>query len=235
MIEIGGRPILWHILKTYSHHGINEFIICVGYKGHMIKEYFSNYFLHNADVTFHLSRNDVTVHHDNAEPWKVTVVDTGTNSMTGGRLKRVAPYIGDEDFCLTYGDGVGDVDIRAGIEFHKSHNGLATVTAVQPRDRFGLLSVTPGGVVDGFIEKPKDDGKWINAGYFVLSPGVMDYIAGDDTIWEQKPMESLAADRQLHAFPHRGFWHAMDTMRDKAALEEMWEKNAAPWKVWGKE
>ncbi len=233
MIEIGGRPILWHILKTYSHHGINEFIICVGYKGHMIKEYFSNYFLHNADVTFHLSRNDVTVHHDNAEPWKVTVVDTGTNSMTGGRLKRVAPYIGDEDFCLTYGDGVGDVDIRAGIEFHKSHNGLATVTAVQPRDRFGLLSVTPGGVVDGFIEKPKDDGKWINAGYFVLSPGVMDYIAGDDTIWEQKPMESLAADRQLHAFPHRGFWHAMDTMRDKAALEEMWEKNAAPWKVWG--
>lgn len=233
MIEIGGRPILWHILKTYSHHGINEFIICAGYKGHIIKEYFSNYFLHNADITFHLSRNEVTVHQDYSEPWKVTVVDTGTSSMTGGRLKRVAHYIGDEDFCLTYGDGVGDVDIRAGIEFHKSHNGLATVTAVQPRDRFGLLSVSPNGVVDGFIEKPKDDGKWINAGYFVLSPGVMDYISGDDTIWEQKPMEQLAADRQLHAFQHRGFWHAMDTMRDKAALEEMWDKDAAPWNVWG--
>ncbi len=233
MIEIGGRPILWHILKIYSHSGVTDFVICTGFKGYMIKEYFANYFLHNADVTFDIAKNDVTIHHRFCEPWRVTVVDTGADSMTGGRIKRVASYVGNQDFCLTYGDGVGDIDIAEAINFHKSHGKKATVTAVQPRDRFGLLSVAGGGAVDGFIEKPKDGGKWINAGFFVLSPEVIDYIDGDETIWERKPMESLAQDDELRAFFHNGFWHAMDTMRDKAELERLWNSGDAPWKVWG--
>ncbi len=233
MIEIGGRPILWHILKIYAHSGVTDFIICTGYKGYVIKEYFANYFLHNADVTFDFAKNGVTVHHRNAEPWRVTVVDTGSESMTGGRIRRVAPYIDDEDFCLTYGDGVGNVDIAAAIAYHKGHGKKATVTSVQPRDRFGLLSVAAGGLVDGFVEKPTSNGRWINAGYFVLSSKVIEYIEDDDTIWERKPMEALAEDRELRAFFHDGFWQAMDTMRDKTYLEELWRSpEGAPWKVW---
>ncbi len=235
MIEVGGHPILWHIMKTYAHSGVTEFVICTGYKGYMIKEYFANYFLHNADITFDLANNEVTVHQEKAEPWRVTVVDTGQDSMTGGRVKRVAPYIQDGSFCLTYGDGVGNIDIAAVIDFHKSHGKLATVTSVQPRDRFGLLNVSEGSVVDGFVEKPKGSGKWVNAGYFVLEPGVLDYITeGDRTIWERAPLERLAADGQLMAYEHDGFWQAMDTMRDKAFLEELWESDdGAPWKLWG--
>ena len=233
MIEIGGRPILWHIMKIYSHSGVTDFIICTGYKGYVIKEYFANYFLHSADVTFDIAKNTVTVHHGQAEPWLVTVVDTGLDSMTGGRIRRVAPYIGDEDFCLTYGDGVGNVDVAAAIAYHKSHGKLATVTSIQPRDRFGLLSVADEGVVEGFVEKPRSNGRWVNAGYFVLSPKVIDYIEGDDTIWERKPMEALAKDKELRAFAHGGFWQAMDTMRDKAYLEDLWhDPMGAPWKVW---
>lgn len=232
MIEIGGRPILWHIMKIYSKSGVTDFIICTGYKGYMIKEYFANYFLHNADMTFDVANNSVTVHQKKAEPWRVTVVDTGLDSMTGGRIKRVAPYIGNDEFCLTYGDGVGDIDIAEVIAYHRSHGKAATVTSVQPRDRFGLLSVTDDGGVDGFVEKPKSNGKWVNAGFFVLSPKVIDYIDNDETIWERTPLEALARDGELQAYRHGGFWHAMDTMRDRAHLEDLWSSGKAPWKVW---
>ena len=233
MIEIGGKPILWHIMKLYSAGGINDFVICLGYKGYMIKEYFANYFLHTSDVTFHVKENKMKVHQKYAEPWRVTLVDTGVETMTGGRIKRVAPYVHGEDFCLTYGDGVSDVNIPQLLEFHRSHDEAATVTAVQPQGRFGSVAIADEkGRVTGFEEKPAGDGRWINAGFFVLSPKVVDYIEGDATIWEHGPMEALARDGNLNAFRHRGFWHAMDTMRDKAHLEELWSSGEAPWKTW---
>ena len=233
MIELGGKPILWHIMKLYSVGGINDFVICLGYKGYMIKEYFANYFLHTSDVTFHVQENKMEVHHKYAEPWRVTLVDTGVPTMTGGRIKRVAPYLGDDDFCVTYGDGVSDVNIPELIDFHRKHRRAATVTAVQPQGRFGSVRVEgEEGRVTGFEEKPVGDGRWINAGFFVLSPKVFDYIEGDDTIWERLPLEALANDGELNAFRHDGFWHAMDTMRDKAHLEELWSSGKAPWKTW---
>lgn len=232
MVEIGGKPILWHIMKTYSAAGVNEFVVCLGYKGQMIKEYFANYFTLNSDVTFDLAKNEVKVHRDYVEPWKVTLVDTGADSMTGGRIKRIASFVGDEDFCMTYGDGVGNVDVAKVIEFHKSHGGAATMTSVLPTDRFGVISVGTDGKVDKFVEKPKKSDQFINAGYFVLKPKVFDYITDDMTIWEQDPMRRLAAEGELHAYSHDGFWHAMDTLRDKATLEEMWTSGKAPWKIW---
>ena len=231
MIEIGGKPILWHIMKSYSSHGINEFIICLGYKGYMIKEYFANYFLHTSDVTFDMNDNSMQVHQNTAEPWKVTLVDTGDNSMTGGRLKRVAPYLDDEDFCFTYGDGVSDVDISKLISFHAEQGCLATVTAVQPPGRFGSLDMSGHKIID-FEEKPHGDGGWINGGYFVLSPEVIERIEGDGTSWELQPLKGLAADGQLAAYRHSGFWQPMDTQRDKLHLEELWNTEKAPWKVW---
>jgi glucose-1-phosphate cytidylyltransferase len=231
MIEIGGRPILWHIMKIYSAHGINDFIICLGYKGYMIKEYFANYFLHMSDVTFDMAHNRMEIHQNNAEPWRVTLVDTGENTMTGGRLKRVREYLGDEPFCFTYGDGVGDIDITKLIAFHKAQNKLATLTGTQPPGRFGALNLA-GTHVASFEEKPHGDGAWINGGFFVLSPKVMDYIDGDSMIWEREPLEGLARDGQLSAYLHSGFWQPMDTMRDKNHLEELWQSGKAPWKVW---
>ena len=231
MIEIGGRPILWHIMKLYSAHGVNEFVICCGYKGYIIKEYFANYFLHMSDVTFDLASNEMQVHRKNAESWKVTLVDTGEATQTGGRLKRVSSYIGDEDFCMTYGDGVGDVDISASIAFHKEHGRLATMTAVQPPGRFGALELD-GAKVQHFLEKPHGDGGWINGGFFVLSPKVIDLIEGDLTLWEREPLERLAREDQLRAFFHPGFWQPMDTLRDKQALEDAWAADRAAWKVW---
>lgn len=231
MVEIGGRPILWHIMKMYASHGINEFIFCLGYKGYVIKEFFANYFLHTSDVTFDLANNRMEVHQRSAEPWKVTLVDTGEATMTGGRLRRVAPYLGDGDFCFTYGDGVADVDIRALIRFHQAHGKLATLTAVQPPGRFGLLDLS-GSAITGFQEKPKGDGGWVNGGFFVLSPKVVDLVPGDDCIWEREPLESLAAQGQLQAFQHRGFWQPMDTLRDRVMLEELWAAGKAPWKCW---
>jgi len=231
MIEIGGRPILWHILKSYSSHGVNEFIICCGYKGYIIKEYFANYFLHMSDVTFDMSNNTMQVHHKKAEPWKVTLVDTGETTQTGGRLKRVKDYVGDADFCMTYGDGVGNVDIAKSIEFHKQHGKLATMTATQPPGRFGALDLQ-GSEVKNFLEKPHGDGGWINGGFFVLSPKVLDLIDGDETLWEKAPLENLAKSGNLQAFMHKGFWQPMDTLRDKTQLEELWASGQAPWKVW---
>lgn len=231
MIEIGGRPILWHIMKSYSAHGINEFVVCCGYKGYVIKEYFANYFLHMSDVTFDMSNNKMQVHQNNSEPWSVTLVDTGENTMTGGRLKRVKNYLGDEDFCLTYGDGVSDVNITELVAFHKAQGKLATLTGVQPPGRFGALNLE-GNRVASFEEKPHGDGSWINGGYFVLSPKVIDLIVGDDTIWERTPMESLAQNGQLNAFLHSGFWQPMDTLRDKVHLEDLWQSGRAAWKVW---
>jgi glucose-1-phosphate cytidylyltransferase len=231
MIEIGGKPVLWHIMKLYSFHGINEFIICLGYKGYMIKEYFANYFLHMSDVTFDMSNNQMEVHQNSAEPWTVTLVDTGDDTMTGGRLKRVSGYIGEQDFCFTYGDGLGNVDIGKLVEFHQSNGSLATVTAVQPPGRFGSLDVSHSKIV-GFKEKPQGDGAWVNGGFFVLSPKVIDYIEGDRTVWERGPVERLAQERQLSAFNHLGFWQPMDTLRDKIHLEELWDSGMAPWKVW---
>ena len=232
MIEIGGKPILWHIMKTYSHHGIHDFVICLGYKGYVIKEYFSNYFLHSSDVTFDMRSNRMEVHHKHAEPWRVTLVDTGEQSMTGGRLKRVKPYVeNDELFCLTYGDGVSDVDIGKLIEFHRAHGKAATLTGVQPPGRFGALGMD-GTAVTSFQEKPNGDGSWINGGFFVCDPKVIDRIAGDATVWEREPLESLAADGQIHAYRHDGFWQPMDTLRDKVLLEELWATGNAPWKVW---
>jgi glucose-1-phosphate cytidylyltransferase len=231
MVEIGGKPILWHIMKNYSAHGINDFVICCGYKGYVIKEYFANYFLHMSDVTFDMQRNQMEVHTRHAEPWKVTLVDTGDDTLTGGRLKRVKQYVADEDmFCFTYGDGVSNVNIRATIDFHKSHGKLATLTATQPPGRFGALSLT-GQKINSFQEKPQGDGAWINGGFFVLSPKVIDYIDNDATIWEKAPMERLAKDGQLDAYLHAGFWQPMDTLRDKVLLEELWQSGKAPWKT----
>lgn len=231
MVEIGGRPILWHILKSYAAFGIEEFIICLGYKGYVIKEYFANYFLHASDVTFDLSSNKVEVHSANAEPWRITLVDTGELSMTGGRLKRVAQYVEDGTFCFTYGDAVGDIDITALVAKHQHDGQLATVTAVQPPGRFGVLSID-GDAVTGFEEKPSGEGGWINGGFFVLEPGVLDYIDGDDTHWEREPMERLVANGQLGAYRHPGFWQPMDTLRDKNLLERLWQSGEAPWRTW---
>lgn len=232
MIEIGGRPILWHIMKIYSAHGIHDFVICCGYKGYLIKEYFANYFLHMSDVTFDMVNNRMEVHQRYAEPWKVTLVDTGEDTMTGGRLKRVADYVKDEEaFCFTYGDGVGDVDITALIAFHQAQKVKATLTATIPPGRFGALDMD-SHKVRSFQEKPKGDGAMINGGFFVLSPQVIDYVEGDKTVWEREPMERLAEEGELAAFTHHGFWQPMDTLRDKTQLEELWQSGHAPWKVW---
>jgi len=233
MIEIGGKPILWHILKLYSHYGINEFVICCGYKGYVIKEYFANYFLHMSDVTFNMRTNSMEVHHKNAEPWEVTLIDTGENTLTGGRLKRVREYISDSSFCFTYGDGVADVQIDQLIKKHQAGGKLATVTAVQPPGRYGMLALdAEASLVSGFQEKPQGDGGWINGGFFVLEPEVLDLIEGDSTTWEQEPLKRLAADGQLQAYQHRGFWQPMDTLRDRVQLEELWNSGKAPWKLW---
>lgn len=230
MIEIGGKPILWHIMKSYSHYGINDFVICVGYKGYVIKEYFANYFLHMSDVTFDMANNQMEVHHGYAEPWRVTLIDTGQDTLTGGRLKRVREHVGDDSFCFTYGDGVSDINIGTLIEFHRAHGKRATLTAIRPPGRYGALDVQ-GIVVESFHEKPAGDGAWINGGFFVLESSVFDYIEGDHTSWESQPLQRLAEDKQLMAFQHTGFWQAMDTLRDKNQLEELWETNP-PWKVW---
>jgi glucose-1-phosphate cytidylyltransferase len=232
MVEIGGKPILWHIMKIYSEYGVNEFIICCGYKGYVIKEYFANYFLHQSDITFNMKDNDMLVHHKRAEPWKVTLIDTGDDSMTGGRLKRVLPYLKNEKvFCFTYGDGVADINITELINFHKSHGKLATLTAAFPPGRFGALNIVDNQVKK-FEEKPKGDGALINAGFFVLSTKVIDRIEGDSTIWEQEPLKSLAHDGQLMSFKHSDFWQPMDTLRDKKYLEKLWQAGNAPWKIW---
>jgi len=232
LVEIGGRPILWHILKIYSQHGINDFVICCGYKGYLIKEYFANYFLHMSDVTFHMQENRMEVNQSVAEPWRVTLVDTGDSAGTGGRLRKVAQYLQDESaFCMTYGDGVSDLDISASIAFHKSHGKLATVTAVQPTARFGGLDID-GTTISNFQEKPKGEGGWINGGFFVLSPEVLSEISGESSMFEREAMESLTAKRQVQAFFHSGFWQPMDTMRDKQRLEELWASGSAPWKTW---
>lgn len=230
MIEIGGKPILWHILKIYSAHGINDFVICCGYKGYLIKEYFANYFLHMSDVTIDLSKNAIEVHQKKAEPWKITLVDTGENTQTGGRIKRIADYV-DDDFCMTYGDGVGSIDINAAVTFHREHGKLATMTAVQPPGRFGALEFD-GNSIKSFMEKPQGDGGWINGGFFVLNPKVLNLIEGDQTLWEKQPLESLAKEGQLEAYFHEGFWQPMDTLRDKNHLEELWASGKAPWKSW---
>jgi len=232
MVEIGGKPILWHIMKTYSNYGINDFIICCGYKGYVIKEYFANYFLHQSDITFDMKANKMTVHEDRAEPWTVTMIDTGDHSMTGGRLKRVLPYLKDEEaFCFTYGDGVADINIKELLQFHKTHGKQATLTATYPPGRFGALNIEDNQVKK-FEEKPRGDGALINGGFFVLSPKVIERIAGDSSIWEQEPLKGLAEDGELMSFKHEGFWQPMDTLRDKIYLEELLEKNKAPWKTW---
>ena len=232
MVEIGGKPILWHILKMYSHYGIHDFVICCGYKGYLIKEYFANYFLHTSDVTFDMQRNQMEVHSKRAEPWTVTLVDTGDNSMTGGRLLRVAKYVQDDEaFCLTYGDGVSDIDIAASIKFHRAHGKAATLAATFPPGRFGALDIRQRQVMT-FKEKPKGDGGMINGGFFVLSPRVLSYLQDDTTVWEQDPLMQLADDGQLMAFEHHGFWHPMDTLRDKQLLEDLWASGNAPWKKW---
>jgi len=232
MVLIGGKPILWHIMKIYSAHGLNDFIICLGYKGYVIKEYFSNYYLHMSDVTFDMASNSMTVHQQHVEPWRVTLVDTGDASMTGGRLRRVRHHLGDEDFCLTYGDGVADMNIAKLLAFHRANGRLATVTAVTPPGRFGALEIDAGDRVTQFAEKPKGDGGLINGGFFVMSPRVIDYITDDATLLEREPMECLAAEGQLAAYRHDGFWQAMDTLRDKNQLEALWADGQAPWKIW---
>jgi len=232
MVEIGVRPILWHIMKIYSQHGINDFVICCGYKGYVIKEYFANYFLHMSNVTFDMSNNTTQIHNNSADPWRVTLVDTGDETMTGGRLKRVADYIKDEqDFCFTYGDGVADVDVTALVDFHRAHGKLATVTAVQPPGRYGALDMA-GTAVRGFVEKPRGDGGWINGGFFVLSPKCLDYIDNDASTWEAEPLTRIATDGELQAYSHNGFWQPMDTLRDKNHLEALWASGQAPWKCW---
>jgi glucose-1-phosphate cytidylyltransferase len=231
MIEIGGRPILWHVMKTYSVHGFTEFIICTGYKGYLIKEYFANYFLHTSDITFDMSNNSMEVHHRSAEPWKVTVVDTGEATMTGGRLKRVQNYVQGGAFCLTYGDGLGNVDLTSAIAMHRKAGKAATVTAVQPPGRFGAMHLESDSVTH-FVEKPEGDGGWINGGFFVLEPSVFDLIDGDEIIWEREPLQTLADSGQLNAFRHRGFWQPMDSLRDKQLLDDLWQSGRAPWKTW---
>lgn len=232
MIEIGDRPILWHIMKTYSGFGFNDFIICLGYKGYMIKEYFANYYLHQSDVTIDLKENDMKIHDSKAEPWKITLVDTGLNTMTGGRIKRIKKYVEDGTFMLTYGDGIGSVDISELLEFHKKHNRYATVTAVQPSGRFGAINMDDKNNVLSFQEKPKGDGAWINGGFFVLEPNIFDYIEGDETVWERQPLETLAKDGQLVSYKYNGFWKPMDTLRDKIELEDLWRSGNAPWAKW---
>jgi glucose-1-phosphate cytidylyltransferase len=231
MVEIGGMPILWHILKIYSYHGINDFIICLGYKGYLIKEYFANYFLHMSDVTFDMENNKMEVHHRKAEPWRVTLVDTGEDTMTGGRLKRVQSHLDNEDFCFTYGDGLSDVNIPEVIKFHQQEKKIATLTAVKPAGRFGALELE-GNEITSFQEKPDGDGGWINGGFLVLSPKVFSYIEADHTIFEQAPLRNLAKEKQLNAFFHEGFWQPMDTLREKKMLQELWESKKAPWKIW---
>jgi glucose-1-phosphate cytidylyltransferase len=232
MIEIGGKPILWHIMKIYSHFGFNEFIICTGYKSYIIKEYFHHYFLHHTNVTIDLKNNDIEYHDSKAEPWKITIIDTGINTMTGGRIKRIQKYVGNNTFMLTYGDGVGNINISQLIEFHKKSQKFATLTSTQPSGRFGLLNIDDNDNVLSFEEKPKGDGGWINAGFFVLEPQIFDYIEGDSTIWERKPLEILAKNNQLTAYKHNGFWKPMDTLRDKIELEDLWSSKKAEWKLW---
>ena len=231
MVEIGGKPILWHIMKSYAHHGITEFVICLGYKGYMVKEYFANLALHNSDVTINLVQNRVDLHQNQAEPWNITLVDTGENTQTGGRLCRIRRFVDGEDFCMTYGDGVADIDIAALLAFHREERCLATVTAVRPPGRFGRLDLQ-GRRAMGFQEKPRGDADWINGGFFVVSPAALDHISGDETLWEREPMQHLAASGQLAAFRHDGFWQPMDTLRDKNHLEELWASGHAPWKLW---
>jgi glucose-1-phosphate cytidylyltransferase len=232
MVEIGGSPILWHIMKIYASHGFNEFVICLGYKGYVIKEYFANYFLHQSDVTFDMKENKMEIHNSQAEPWKVTLVDTGFDTMTGGRVKRVQQYLNNEPFLLTYGDGVGSINIREVVDFHRQSNKFLTVTAVQPSGRFGALDITDNHTVSSFMEKPKGDGAWINGGFFVCQPEVLDYISGDSTIFEKEPLENIASNGQMTAFKHSGFWKPMDTLRDKQELENLWASGEAPWKNW---
>jgi glucose-1-phosphate cytidylyltransferase len=232
MVDIGDKPILWHIMKIYSSYGYNDFVICLGYKGYMIKEYFANYFMHQSDITIDLTTNSIETHHSQAEPWKVTLVDTGKESMTGGRIKRIQKYVGNEPFLLTYGDGVGNVDIAALVNEHRRNQKMVTVTAVQPSGRFGALNLAENNQVNSFLEKPKGDGSWINGGFFVCQPEVFRYLDSDSTIWEREPMEQIAADGQLQAFKHLGFWKPMDTLRDKQELELAWESGSAPWKTW---
>jgi glucose-1-phosphate cytidylyltransferase len=231
MIEIGGRPILWHILKIYSHYGINDFVICLGYKGYVIKEYFANYFLHTSDVTFDILENKMEVHERYAEPWRVTLVDTGQETLTGGRLKQVREYLGNESFCFTYGDGVADIDVGKLVAFHRSQGRLATLTAIQPPGRYGAVCIEDSRVTS-FAEKPAGDGAWVNGGFFVLEPRAIDYIEGDQTSWEREPLVRLSGDGELRGYQHTGFWQAMDTLRDKNQLEQLWESGKAPWKVW---
>lgn len=233
MIEIGNKPILWHIMKIYSHYGLNDFVVCCGYRGDLIKDYFANYYLRRSDVTFDLGRNEMTVHQNHCEPWRVTLVDTGENSMTGGRIKRIREHVNGEAFCLTYGDGVSNVDVGASIDFHRRGGKLATLTAVQPPGRFGAFTLgRDESGISSFQEKPSGDGAWVNGGFFVLEPDVFDYIENDGTVWEKEPMERLARDGQLDAYRHGGFWQPMDTLRDKMYLEDLWAKGSAPWKVW---
>ena len=231
MIEIGGKPILWHIMKMYSVYGINDFVICCGYKGYVIKEYFANYFLHTSDVTFNMQNNNMEVHQKFAEPWKVTLIDTGLETMTGGRLKKVKSFVEDETFCFTYGDGVSDIDISKLIEFHNNNDGLTTLTAVQSPGRFGALEIS-GNKISNFKEKPAGDGNWINGGFFILEPKIFDYIEGDSTIWEKEPLEKLVQDKQLNVYRHDDFWQPLDTLRDKNYLEKLWDSGNAPWKNW---
>lgn len=232
MVEIGGMPILWHIMKIYAAHGFNDFVVCLGYKGYVVKEYFANYFLHKSDVTIDMTDNSIKVHDSQAEPWKITLVDTGNDSMTGGRIKRIQQHIGNEPFMLTYGDGVSDVNITELVKYHQSHGKYCTVTSVQPSGRFGALNLTADNMVQSFLEKPKGDGAWINGGFFVCQPEVFDYIQGDSTIFEKEPMEKIAKDEQMMAFNHSGFWKPMDTLRDKHELEEDWANHKAKWKIW---
>ena len=233
MVEIGDKPILWHIMKIYAAHGITDFIICLGYKGYIIKEYFANYWLYRSDVTFDMRNNKTEIHQNGAEPWKVTLIDTGENTMTGGRIKRVRDYIGNETFCLTYGDGVTDVNVRDLIDFHQDQKALATLTAVQSPGRFGAFKLDQNQhKISAFKETPKGDGAWINGGFFVVEPSIIDYIKDDSTVWEREPLEKLAHDGELAAYRHQGFWHPMDTLRDKSVLEELWQSGRAPWKIW---
>ena len=232
MVEIGGKPILWHIMKTYSYYGFNEFVILLGYKGYYIKEYFANYFLHQSDVTIDLANNSMEIHNSSSEPWKVTLIDTGIDSMTGGRIRRAKDFIGDETFMLTYGDGVANINIDELLKFHKSHGKLLTMTATQPDGRFGALKIGKDNIVESFLEKPKGDGSWINGGFFVCEPQIIDYIENNQTIFEREPLEKLAKEGELYTYKHHGFWKPMDTLRDKNDLNKMWENNNAKWKVW---
>lgn len=233
MVEVGGKPLLWHIMKNYAHHGIHDFVICLGYKGYVIKEFFFNYYRHMSDMTIDLKTGEHVIHNSQAEDWRITLVDTGPETMTGGRLKRVVPYLGDDTFCMTYGDGLSDINIAAEVEFHKRHGKLATVAAVQPPGRFGVLNIAASNQVNSFEEKPSDEIGWINGGFFVLEPGVFPYIKADGTSWEKEPLSNLAKDSQLVAFHHTGFWQPCDTLRDKRELEALWATGRAPWKCWG--